>query len=56
MKTLELIVLGLGTVGKNVHKEIYRAASRLLVDNNMSVRCSASKVRAGLILNHESLK
>ena len=44
MKTLERIVLGLGSAGKLVHKDIYRAAMKLLVDTNMTVRCSASKV------------
>ncbi|XP_067939352.1 HEAT repeat-containing protein 5B-like isoform X2 [Watersipora subatra] len=49
MKTLERIVAGLGTAGKNIHKEIYKAALKLLVDNNMNVRCSTSKCLKALI-------
>lgn len=45
MKTLERIVAGLGSAGKNIHKEIYKAALKLLVDSNMTVRCSTSKVQ-----------
>ena len=44
MKTLERIVSGLGGAGKSVHKDIYKAALKLLVGSNMAVRCSASKV------------
>lgn len=44
MHTLTKIVLGLGSAGKNVHKDIYKAALKLLVDGNMNVRCAASLV------------
>ena len=52
MKTLERIVSGLGGAGKSVHKDIYKAALKLLVDSNMAVRCSASKVGAARRVVH----
>ncbi|KAF6034302.1 HEATR5B [Bugula neritina] len=55
MKTLQRIVTGLGSAGKNVHKEIYKSALKHLVDSNMSVRSSASKCVKALIPESQAI-
>lgn len=44
MFTFDKMVLGLGTAGTSVRKDIYKAARLLLTDRVMSARCAAATV------------
>ena len=45
MMTLQKVVIGLGSAGGNVHKDILKASKTCMTDRSMTVRCAAAKVR-----------
>jgi hypothetical protein len=44
MLTLQKVVAGIGSVGSNCFKEIYKAARGCMTDRSMNVRVAAAKV------------
>lgn len=44
MLTLQKVVAGIGSVGSNCYKDIYKAARGCMTDRSMNVRVAAAKV------------
>lgn len=49
MVALQKVVAGLGSVGSTIHKDVYKACSKLFTDRAMSVRCAAARCMAQLV-------
>lgn len=49
IQTFEKILLGLGTAGQSIHKQIYKQLKELVIDRVQSVRCASIKCLCEMI-------